>query len=452
MSFSQSLRLTPVATEDTEKPGTKTPAKATETGPAYILREMIGSGGFGEVWEGVQTSLDRIVAIKRLRQSLYDNKEPQRMQILEQAFQKEALVTGWLDHPNIVPVYDLGLDQNGRPLLGMKMIRGTAWNAMLEKDRTMPNHERLAKHLRILLAVSQAMAFAHSRGVIHRDLKPAQVIIGKYGEVFLMDWGLAVSFADSSTSQISTTIGAAASLKDAPNPAGTVSYMAPEQTEQTGENLGPWTDVYLLGGILYFILTGTPPHPQKDALKAWGHAVQGYVEPAEVRAPKMEIPSELSQLCTRTLAGHIRQRPYLVEFIKGIEHYLAGTSRREQSREVAAQVKKRLAAAQGAYEELAQCDNLITSALLLWPENREANELQSRVLAAFVSAATASGDVKLARVKAAKVMDFAERQKLIAIIDAAVHRVEMRLLGYRLTIVLLISVIVVLVSKMLHWL
>src|SRR5690606_27022124 len=145
---------------------------------------------------GVQHTLNRVIAIKRVRDDIYDKarEHSRSSSYCEIGFRHEALTTGALDHPNIVPVYDFGEDENGRPILAMKLVRGKPWDVIMWDDYNDPTSEFLSKHLQIFISVAQAVAFAHSRGVVHRDIKPSQVMVGEFGEVVLMDWGLALVY------------------------------------------------------------------------------------------------------------------------------------------------------------------------------------------------------------------------------------------------------------------
>ena len=237
-------------------PDTQPPA--TMERPAYQLGRIVGAGGFGEVWQAVQVSLDRVVALKRPRRSstLPDRVTAATARLGAHLFRQEALVTAQLDHPSIVPVHDLGVDGEGEPVLAMKFVEGRLWTDVIEEQlQTLPVPEFLARNLPILVSVAQAVAYAHARDIVHRDIKPANVMVGEFGEVFLTDWGLAVRLAPAS----------AGPEGEAPVPvacpAGTAAYMAPEQTEPTADRIGPWTDLYLLGGTLYTLLTGKTPHP-----------------------------------------------------------------------------------------------------------------------------------------------------------------------------------------------
>ena len=250
--------------------GPPLPVRVVGDGPDadYHPGEVIGEGGSGIVREAVQVALGRTVALKTLR--------PKRAGEVRGRFLAEARVVGQLDHPNILPVHELATDQHGEPLLAMKRVVGVPWS------ETLPQVSR-EKNLRILAAVADAVAFAHSRGVIHRDVKPENVLLGAFGEVLLNDWGLALTEQDRAAArahQRRAAEAAAAAGRDGDGAgtgdvqipgrlgggvdtsgiAGTPAYMAPEQARGDAEDLGPATDVYLLGAVLFEIATGRRPH------------------------------------------------------------------------------------------------------------------------------------------------------------------------------------------------
>ena len=225
---------------------------------AYVLLEQIGEGGMGEVWLARQRSLGRAVALKRLRRG---SDAPQS---IVRQFESEARLTGVLDHPNIVTVHELGRDQLGRVFYTMKRIIGTPWSQLIGEgvrvDREgVRTKLELRDHLEILLEVANAIAFAHSREVIHRDIKPGNVMVGDYGEVQVVDWGLALALRPLAL------LGGAYTwtLADLPRNAltcGTPAYMSPETAAAEREQIGHATDVYQLGAVLFHVLYGRPPH------------------------------------------------------------------------------------------------------------------------------------------------------------------------------------------------
>jgi serine/threonine protein kinase len=213
------------------------------------IERTIGEGGMGIVRLATQRSLGRQVAVKTLRPDV--KSEAATLRLL-----REAWVTGTLEHPNIVPVYDLGLDETGSPIIVLKRIEGVEWghvmhDAAVAKERY-GAADLLEHNLRILVQLCNAVSLAHARGVLHRDLKPENVMIGSFGEVYLVDWGIAVSLRPD-------PLGRLPLASEQSEMAGTPCYMAPEMLGALG-SLSERTDVYLLGAILHEILAKKPPH------------------------------------------------------------------------------------------------------------------------------------------------------------------------------------------------
>ncbi len=231
----------------------------------------LGEGGMGRVFLARQHSLKRDVAIKTAKDDAPD--------VARNAILVEGEITGSLEHPAIVPVHALGVDELGRPVMVMKRVEGVAWNALLY-DPEHPGWEgwegdaenRLHAHLQILIQISNAVHFAHSRGVVHRDIKPENVLIGRYGDVYLADWGVAA--------QVGTR---------EPRLCGTPAYMAPEMV--SAGVVDERTDVYLLGATLHEILAGSVRHAASSALGALLSAQRS--KPHEYG---VEVPVELGEL------------------------------------------------------------------------------------------------------------------------------------------------------------
>ncbi|CAN5399717.1 hypothetical protein BH09SUM1_BH09SUM1_26170 [soil metagenome] len=390
----------------------------------YEVIRQVGIGGLGEVWEGIHPSLARTIAMKRIREDLYVpvNNDTARMRRLEKFFRQEAYMTATLEHPNIVPVYDLGRDPKGNPILAMKLIRGKGWDLLLMNTFTMPMADFLDKHLPILIDVGQAVAFAHSKGIVHRDLKPSQVMVGEFGEVLLADWGLALIVDDELFRQANPhlhSMDIVPTHETATNPAGTPVYMAPEQMENDAQNVGNWTDVFLLGGMLYYILTGAPPHRGATMQEIQERARICDIIPPQQRSSNPEIPQELADLCMHALQRNPSERIGSArEFVQQLQLYLTGAGKRRESRMLTRKVGEQLFRAQGRYGELAECESLLTRALGLWPENPAADPLRQKVLFSFAQSASDNGDLVLARVQAERLREGPERAELLAEINA----------------------------------
>lgn len=375
--------------------------------PGFEFQARLGEGGFGEVWQALQVSLGRVVAVKRLKERPGDGSTAHAPEALRAAFRQEALTTAALDHPNIVPVYQLGRGEEGEDLLALKLVRGDPWHRLLRDDfRSMPSGEYLAKHIAILASVAQAVAFAHSRGIVHRDIKPSQVMIGEFGEVLLMDWGLALAY-DPTIGIVDAGQGGRfrlATCADASNPAGTVAYMAPEQTHPTAARIGPWTDVYLLGATLYFVLTGNPPHAGSGPVQVFYQAHCGNVRPMEDAAPGREIPPDLARLALEAMQRDPDARVGSArEFVSRLNDFLTGATRRREAERLLAEARSvfespRPGAVRDLYERHGRVDRILAQALQLVPSLAGARELRAINLSAQAEAEIAQGDLILARV------------------------------------------------------
>ncbi|MFT7630949.1 MAG: WD40 repeat protein/serine/threonine protein kinase [Mariniblastus sp.] len=207
-------------------------------GMDYEILNQIGKGAVGIVYAAQQNSINRNVAVKML------NAEASEDEAQKEKFLFEAIVTGDLDHPNIVPIHELGKNQNGDLFYSMKQVVGTPWSDSIGK-------KALSENLEILLKICDAISFAHARGIVHRDLKPENVMLGEFGEVLVVDWGIALPFGGFSKMT---------ELLPQPGIAGTPAYMAPEMATGPLSKIGPHSDVYLLGAMLYEIVVKAPPH------------------------------------------------------------------------------------------------------------------------------------------------------------------------------------------------
>lgn len=423
----------------------------------FRLKTRVGQGGFGEVWEATQQSLQRVVAVKRLRKDLLDEtSEEDRKKTkdaLERSFRQEALTTANLSHPNIVPVYELGADEEGAPLIAMKLIRGKPWDEMIADDaQDMTPADFLAKHIPILVQVTQAVAFAHSRGVVHRDLKPSQVIVGEFGEVLLADWGLAVVFDEALLLQTDETLSGTflPTPGSSPSPAGTPAFMAPEQTEKHSRLVGPWTDVYLLGGTLYFLLTFRRPHDADSARESFMKARLGDVFPPERAAPNRRVPKELARLAMEAMEPAIDKRMQSAsEFLDRLQDYLSGTSRRKESRILTEAAARRLAQPGADYAQYVEALALIDRAITLWGQNPLGAELREKAGQALCLKALKHRDLVLARLQMENMADGPVKERLRGRVETAELWARRRDRQRRVAVILagILALIVVIVSN-----
>ena len=269
-------------------------ASAVPEGIRYVAGGVLGVGGMGEVRAAQDLRLRRDVALKVLLRDA---------PAARARFEAEAQVTAQLDHPNIVPVYDLGADADGRPFLAMKRVRGRSLAALLADPEPLDRTARLE----IFLKVCDAVAFAHARGVLHRDIKCENVMVGAFGEVLLMDWGLARPFGAASPPAPDESVAVPLHVDrfevDALRTregqvAGTPAYMAPEQASGRLGELGPRTDVYSLGAVLYVLVTGRPPF-EGPADRVLADVRAGRFVPPSAAA---RVPRELDAVVLKAMA------------------------------------------------------------------------------------------------------------------------------------------------------
>jgi serine/threonine-protein kinase len=302
----------------------------------YHDRGRIGLGGMGAVHRTYDEVLQRQVAMKNLQQQLADSSS------ITRRFLQEVVITAQLDHPNIVPVYDVGFHDDGAAFFVMKLVRGENLSASLRRHQEHGmSHRELERYLRILLKVCEAVEFAHSRGVIHRDLKPSNIMVGPHGEVYVMDWGIALVRTSVDPGQ--TSADPARPPADPVRPAehipalwgepmheegmvvGTAAYMAPEQARGVMGDIDPRTDIFALGGVLYHILTNRPPYPgpargQQILMAGLGHVAP----PAEVVKDR-RLPPQLCRIAMKAMAAEREHRYQSVgALVEDIEAFLRG--------------------------------------------------------------------------------------------------------------------------------
>jgi serine/threonine-protein kinase len=294
--------------EDPERTATYSVGTATSEGLRFRILRPHAQGGLGAVFVALDAELHREVALKQLLDHHADDP------LSRQRFLLEAEITGGLEHPGVVPVYGLGSYGDGRPYYAMRLIQGDSLKQAIERfhaEESLRNDPgRCALELRKLLRrftdVCNAIAYAHSRGVLHRDLKPGNVIVGKYGETLVVDWGLAKSVGRSDPGAVPgerTLVPSSSSSLAATLPGsalGTPAYMSPEQAAGALDRLGPRSDVYSLGATLYCLLTGRPPFLGEDVGMILRQVQQG-----EFPAPRTLDPAldrALEAVCLQAMA------------------------------------------------------------------------------------------------------------------------------------------------------
>lgn len=330
-------------------------AGKSRLGSRYVIENEIARGGMGAVVRAVDCDIRREVAIKYM---LDDSDQGKKARFVE-----EAQITGQLEHPNIVPIHELGLDSEKRLFFAMKMVNGRSLGQILAELREQPATAEkswsLSRLLNMFVNVCHAMAYAHSRGVIHRDLKPANIMVGDFGEVYVMDWGLAkvVGLGPAQASPASNPVSAmfaADKLNDTDSGAGstkvvtsrevdgeltqdgailgTPAYMSPEQARGEVQTLDQRSDIYSLGAILYELLTLLSPIDKDGGpIAILMRVAQGEIKPPEQRSPHRarlgKMPKELSAVAMKALATKPELRyPTCEALRRDIERFQEGRS------------------------------------------------------------------------------------------------------------------------------
>ncbi len=323
---------------------------AAHTAPQsrFRLKGQIGQGGMGAVLRAWDEDLRRHVALKVMlgkagAEATGDT--PQIDPAKLGRFLEEAQVTGQLEHPGIVPVHELGLDAQGRVYFAMRLVKGETFADVLEKVKTGEGGWSQTRALGVLLRACEAVAFAHSKGVVHRDLKPENVMVGRFGEVYVMDWGLArvlgrkdtrdLRFRESlpsTFSQVSTDAreGTPGSPADAlvtqdGTVLGTPSYMPPEQAQGRVEEIGPPSDVYAMGAILYQLLAGQKPYLPRGARLAPPRvaAMVAFGPPEPIAKLDPTAPPELVSICEKAMARDMAARyPTMLDLARDLRAFL----------------------------------------------------------------------------------------------------------------------------------
>ncbi|MGE0431283.1 MAG: tetratricopeptide repeat protein [Planctomycetota bacterium] len=315
----------------TSPPGTA--AHAATFNNRYHVAGELGRGGLGLVLDASDERIGRGLAIKVLLR-------PEGRALTR--FVDEARITGQLEHPNIIPVYDLGEDDQQRPFMAMKRVRGHTLSEIIRDLRAARARATLAdlrkdRRLEIFLKVCDAIDYAHSRRVIHRDLKPDNVMVGEFGDVLVMDWGIArlldAPLDDDAPPDRTPLAPDDRSVRRADNAAqltaegdviGTPAFMPPEQANGELAQMGPHSDVFALGAILYHMLTFEPPYRGESVFRVMAMAARAEWVPPRTKAPRAGIPRELDAIVCKALAADPADRyPTVAALRDDIRAFLA---------------------------------------------------------------------------------------------------------------------------------
>ena len=309
-----------------------------ELGSYQILRSL-GKGGMGEVFLAYDASCGRLLALKKIRKDLIEH--PQ----LQHRFLKEARITCQLTHPAIIPIHTIHVEQD-LIYYTMPYVEGETLKEILRTTRRQEKKGEKLHHIggsipaliRIFLTVCQAVGYAHSKGVLHRDIKPENIMIGKYGEVMILDWGLAKLVGTEETQAYPDTGSTTPGITQIGKVVGTVAYMAPERA--IGHPSNVQSDIYSLGVMLFQMLTLRPPF-MRGSLKEFRQNMAKEVlrDPIEL-SPYRDIPKTLAQMATKALSIHPEERYSSIdELIDELENYIEGRGEWFSMRELDVQRK-----------------------------------------------------------------------------------------------------------------
>ncbi|MEL6343509.1 MAG: bifunctional serine/threonine-protein kinase/formylglycine-generating enzyme family protein, partial [Myxococcota bacterium] len=297
-------------------------------GERYEDCGLLGVGGMGEVRRVRDTVLRRTMAMKLLHNRL----RPSRRSLAR--FIEEAQIAAQLAHPGVVPIYDLGQARDGRWFFTMQEVKGRTLAEVIRGLHTGVGDPSFRRLIDVFLRICETVAYAHVRGVIHRDLKPSNVMLSGFGRVMVLDWGLARILDDARIEVAEESVQTDRSRDDALKTragaiTGTPAYMAPEQAMGRQDLIGPRTDVYALGAILYEILAGHPPYMGISAQAVMAAVRRG---PPPPPTGPMGVPPELARLCMKAMTHDPEKRTSDAGFlVHGVSAWLDGAVRRERA-------------------------------------------------------------------------------------------------------------------------
>lgn len=421
-------------TEAVDVPVEPDPVIPGRVGGRYERRELLGKGGMGEVWRVWDTELQRTVALKVLH-----SPQSERTWI---RFEEEARVAAQLQHPGIIPVHDIGRLDDGRMWFTMKEVRGQTLEDLIvrtHKDWRMGRtgawgFRRLIEGFH---RVCETMAYAHARGVVHRDIKPSNLMFGDYGEILVLDWGLAKVLSEAAVEEsgleaVNTSLDG--ELTQDGVISGTPNYMSPEQAQGRSSEAGAAADVYALGATLYDLLCERPPRVAKNVRQLIFQTAMGQppIQPPSVHDTGAPRDEELDAIVIRALHVDEDERyPHAGELAADLAAWLDGAKKRERAMKLVVQARTDLARAIELEAEGAKLAERAAMALEGVPKEapvdrkvpgwsleddsrarlREAADTRNRAIQGLRSALTHAPDLPAAHAELAT--EFARRHKLL---------------------------------------
>ncbi len=327
----------------------------------YDLTGFLGQGAMGVVLKAHQKAIGRDVAIKMIQPSTGGSTTSSHNQ--KRKFFYEAQITGKLDHPNIVPVYELGIS-NDVLFYSMKMIVGEEWKKNIQTNTRDEN-------LEILMKVCDAMAFAHQKQIIHRDLKPENVMLGEFGEVLVTDWGCAVDL----------------SRREKFTGAGSAPWMAPEMADHNVSKIGPRSDIYLIGAMLYQIIAGHAPHPGQTVFECLAAAQKNLIIPLDIDDPLLDIAMRAMETEPEDRYSTVESMQAAIREYRRHAESISFTERSEALLVEAKSTKD--------YQRFSRAIFGLQDAIELWPGNTAAKAALGEARLAYGQCAFGKGDYDL---------------------------------------------------------
>ncbi len=351
----------------------------TESGaPRFSLESRIGSGATSSVYAIRDTCLDRIIALKVLKHTRHAWRK------VASRFLHEARVTARLEHPNIMPIHDIGQDDKSRLFFAMKNVEGhsvgDAIRAAREGQAPVAGFHDVGEKLEIFFKLCDAIGFAHEQGFIHQDIKPDNVMLGRHGEVLLLDWGCALDLSATAEADTKAIYG-------------TPAYMSPEQARR--EAADERSDIYCLGATFFHMLTLCHPAWADDPEEFWEMKQKGDLSPLPEEAVG-RAPALLLDICRTAMAPEPSQRYQTVAQLReAVREYQAHAESIALTHEARLRLKR--AVAQADYDQFSEVTHDLRQALRMWPQNTEASRAASETQRAYARCALDRRDLQLAQ-------------------------------------------------------